>query len=70
MSYRTRGGAGGGGFGRPRGRGGPNRGGGARGRGRGHPSGLSGKEIGMYYARKSRAKKEEREKNSVSLKCV
>ena len=52
--------------------GGPNRGGGrGRGRGRGGrgrggpPPGLSGKDIGMYYKKKSQEKKEEREKNEV-----
>ena len=70
MSYRHRGGAGGG----PRtprrgGRGGPNRGGGRGRGGGGPPRGLSGREIGMFYAKKSRAKKEEREKNSV-FKCL
>ena len=75
MSYRS-GGAGGGGNQR-RGRGGPNRGGGrgrggggrgrgGRGRGGGGPpSGLSGREIGMYYAKKSKQKKIEREDNTV-----
>lgn len=44
--------------GRARGRG--------QGRGRGkHPSGLSGKEIGLWYAAKGRAKKREREVREV-----
>ncbi len=37
-----------------------------RGGGGGPPPGLVGKEIGLYYAKKSKGKKEEREKNSVS----
>ena len=58
--YKKRGGGPnrGGGRGRGRGRGG-------RGRGSGPPPGLSGKEIGMYYRKKTLAKKDEREKNEV-----
>ena len=81
MSYR-RGGAGGG-YGQRRGRGGPNRGGGRGrgswrdsdeghgrregGRKQGPPPGLSGKDIGMYYAHRSRAKKKAQERNSVMM---
>ena len=61
MSYR-------GGMGRRRG-GGPNRGGGGgrrgRGGGGGPPPGLSGREIGMWYASRSRGKKRERERKEV-----
>ena len=74
MSYRR--GAAGSGHGQRRGRrGGPNRG---RGRGmsgrsddgegmerRRPPPGLRGREIGMYYARQSRAKKKAMDRNSV-----
>jgi len=75
MSYR-RGAAGGGGYGQRRGRrGGPNRGGGRGMSGRrdyeegrerkGPPHGLRGKEIGMFYARRSQAKKKAMDRNSV-----
>lgn len=72
MSYRkggAGGGYGGGGHGRRDRRGGPNRGGG-RGRGGnggqgGPPAGLKGRDIGMFYARRSQQNKTEREKNSV-----
>ena len=61
MSYR-------GGMGRRRG-GGPNRGGGGgrrgRGGGGGPPPGLSGREIGMWYASRSRGRKKERERKEV-----
>ena len=65
MSY-WRGGAGGGGQ-RRGGRGGPNRGGGRHisGGGGGHPSGLKGRDIGLYYAKRSRANKKVTERNSV-----
>lgn len=60
------------GHGHHRGRGhrGPNSGGG-RGRGRGGggqgpPPGLTGRDIGMFYAKKSKQKKQDREKHSVS----
>ena len=76
MSFRT-GAAGGMGYrGGGRGRGGPNRGGGGRGRGGGrqrgrgrgnHPSGLSGREIGLWYKNKSMGAKKDREKKEV---CV
>ena len=72
MSYRNEGRRGGGGHSHYRGHGGPNRGGGrgrggrGRGLGKGPPPGLSGREIGMYYAARSKRNKEEREKNSVS----
>lgn len=63
----------GGGYSRKRGGGGPNRGGG-RGRGGrggggrgGRPAGLSGRDIGMFYAEKSKEKKKEKEKNEVSF---
>lgn len=64
---RGRGGRGG------RGRGGRGKDGGgtgAGGGGGGHPPGLSGREIGMFYARGSKRKKEEREKTSVCLFVV
>ena len=64
MSYRHRGGAGRG-FGQPRGSRGPNRRGGRGRGGGGPPPGLSGREIGMFYARKSKQNKVEREKKSV-----
>jgi len=41
-------------------------GGGRRGRGRGrHPSGLSGKQIGLWYARKGQEKKAKKELKQV-----
>ena len=56
-----------GGGGPNRGGGGPNRGGG-RGRGRGGPPpGLTGREIGMWYAQKSKHHKKEQEKNEASF---
>lgn len=69
MSYR-------GGMGRRRG-GGPNRGGGpyrgggggrrGRGGGGGPPPGLSGREIGMWYASRSRGRKKEKERKEVRV---
>lgn len=59
--YKKRGGGPNRGGGRGRGRGGR----GGRGRGGGPPSGLSGRDIGMFYRNKSLAKKQEKEKNEV-----
>lgn len=72
MSYRS---GGAGGYRGRSGRGGPNRGGGGRGRGRGRgrgggggpPPGLSGREIGLFYAARSKAKKKEKDRNEVFL---
>ena len=54
-----------------RGRGGRGRGGGGGGRGRGrggpHPPGLTGREIGMWYAQRGRGKKKERELREVTI---
>lgn len=41
-------------------------GGGGRGRGR-HPSGLTGKEIGLWYAARGKEKKRNRELTEVSI---
>ena len=38
---------------------------GTRGRGHGPPPGLRGREIGLYYAKKSKEKNKDRERNSV-----
>ena len=64
MSYR-RGRGGRGGYGQRGGRGGYGQRGG-RGRGEGHPTGLRGRDIGMFFANKSREKKKTMDRNSVS----
>ena len=57
---RGRGGRGGGG-------GGEGRGGGGRG---GHPSGLKGKDIGLFYAKRGKERKVARERNEVQMQII
>lgn len=68
MSYSEYGRGGGGRGGGARGRGtGGGRGGRGRGRGGGGPpAGLSGKQIGLYYAKRGKERKIARERNEVS----
>lgn len=67
MSYSEYGRGGGGRGGGARGRGtGGGRGGRGRGRGGGPPAGLSGKQIGLYYAKQGKERKIARERNEVS----